>query len=130
MRFAITVHGAPYTPASTSAFRFAEAALAAGHEIHRVFFYHEAVGLANALMVPPQDEWNLQTKWAELQKNHHFELAICIAAALRRGVLNEEENARYDQLGANAHPSFEVVGLGQLAEAIAVADRSITFGAA
>ena len=48
--FAIAVHGAPYgSQAADSALRFARAALAAGHRIERVFFYHDGVYTASAL---------------------------------------------------------------------------------
>ncbi len=55
MKFSMAVHGPPYTSqASTTALRFARAALAAGHTIPRVFFYHDGVHSASALAVPPR----------------------------------------------------------------------------
>jgi tRNA 2-thiouridine synthesizing protein D len=107
--------------------RFARAALAAGHSIHRVFFYHDGVHAASALAVPPQDEPSPQPGWVELAEAHEIELAVCIAAALKRGLVNEEECRRYELPGSNLHPAFAIVGLGQLLEAIATTDRFVTF---
>ena len=130
MNFAISVHGSAYASQSAlSACRFAEAALAAGHNITRVFFYHEGVRTADALAVSPQDEDSVHERWVALHETHGVELAVCIAAALKRGILNDDERARYEKTAASLHPAFEIVGLGQLTDALIQADRSITFGA-
>ena len=44
MKFGIVVNEGPYQhQASDSAYLFAKAAIAAGHEVWRVFFYHDGV---------------------------------------------------------------------------------------
>ena len=130
MIFAISVHGAPFSSsASLTAYRFAEAALTAGHEIPRVFFYHDAVRTGDSLSVPPQDENSVIDRWAKLSQDHSLELAVCISASLKRGVLNDEGRERYEKPAANLHAAFTIVGLGQLIEAIATADRFVSFGA-
>lgn len=128
MKLAIAVHGAPYSSeAANSALRFARAAVAAGHTIPRVFFYHDGVHTGSSLAVPPQDEPSPQPGWAELAAGHGVELAVCIAASLKRGLVNAEEARRYELTGSNVHPAFTIVGLGQLLEAIATTDRFVTF---
>ena len=130
MKFAISVHGAPFSSsAAHSAYRFAEATLDAGHKIARVFFYHDAVRTGDSLSVAPQEENTVIDRWAELSEKHEFELAVCIAASLKRGVINDEARDRYEKPAANLHPAFTIVGLGQLIDAIAGADRFISFGA-
>ena len=130
MIFAISVHGAPFSSsAALSAYRFAEAALHAGHEIPRVFFYHDAVRTGDSLSVPPQEEDSVIDRWAALSEKYSVELAVCIAASLKRGVINDEARDRYEKPAANLHPAFTIVGLGQLIDAIASADRFISFGA-
>lgn len=130
MKFALAVHGAPYgSQASASALRFARAALAAGHTIPRVFFYHDGVHTASSLAVPPQDEPSPRAGWAELAEGHGMELAICIAASLKRGLVDDDARNRYELPGSNLDPAFEVVGLGQLLEAITSTDRLVTFAA-
>ncbi len=130
MKIGIAVHGAPYSSqASATALRFARAALAAGHTLPRVFFYHDGVHAASALTVPPQDEPSPQPGWAELAQNHGVELAVCIAAALKRGIVNDEERERYELAAASLHPAFTIVGLGQLVDAVCATDRFVTFAA-
>ena len=130
MIVAIAVHGAPYgSQAADSALRFARAALAAGHRIERVFFYHDGVHAASALAVPPQDEPSPRDGWIELADQHGVELAVCIAAALKRGIVNAEEARRYELPGPSAAEPFTIVGLGQLLDAVAGSDRFVTFAA-
>ena len=130
MILSIAVHGAPYSSQSaSSAVKFAEAAVAAGHKIHRVFFYHDGVRAGDVLAVTPQDEESVLERWRALHLGHGCELALCIAAALKRGMLNTDESERYDKLAAIVDPDFTVVGLGQLIEAIMHSDRFVTFAA-
>ncbi|MCO4831917.1 MAG: sulfurtransferase complex subunit TusD, partial [Gammaproteobacteria bacterium] len=90
MNFALNIQGSPYTSNSLwSALHFAQACLNEGHCIHRVFFYHDAVLVANALQAPPQDEMNLTTAWQTLGQNFELDLCLCVASCLRRGILND-----------------------------------------
>ena len=130
MVISIAVHGAPYaSQASRSALRFAEAALARGHGIRRVFFYHEGVLTAGNHGVAPQDEEDIHAGWVALQEAHGTELAACIANSLKRGMLDEGERDRHEKPSATVHPRFTVVGLGQLIDAVVTCDRFITFAA-
>ncbi len=126
MIFAIVVHS-PDTAAA--ALRFAQSAVARGHTIHRVFFYHDAVQTGSSLIVAPQDEPAPRDGWASFAAEHGVELAVCVAAAQRRGVLDDSEARRNEKPAGNLAEPFVLVGLGQLVEAATVADRTITFGA-
>jgi tRNA 2-thiouridine synthesizing protein D len=100
MIFSLAVYSAPHSSqASYSAYQFAVALLNQGHSLHRVFFYQDGVHNATSLATPPQDEFNLQKAWQQLAKDYQLDLVVCIAAALRRGVLNEGEATRYDNPG-------------------------------
>ena len=128
MRFALGVHGSPYSSqASATALRFAIAALAKGMEIRRVFFFHDGSLTGNAIAFAPQDSAPSRDAWAELAVRYDFELAICIATALKRGVVDEDERARYGLPGPSLHPAFTLVGLGQLIDAMSDCDRLVTF---
>jgi tRNA 2-thiouridine synthesizing protein D len=130
MKISIAVHGDAANSESPSlALRFARAAVAKGHRIHRVFFYHAGVALANAMVVQPQGEPDVAAAWAAFAAEHDIELAVCIAAALRRGVLSEEDAERYDRVGSNLKPPFRIVGLGQWVDAVVESDRVVTFAA-
>ncbi|KFE56214.1 sulfurtransferase complex subunit TusD [Pseudomonas syringae] len=128
MKFAIAVFSAAHAPSSRRALLFAQAVLAGGHEIVRLFFYQDGVHSASANVVVPQDEQDIAAQWQDLVSTHQLDGVVCIAAALRRGVLNEEEALRYQKPAANLSGSWELSGLGQLHDAAQSADRLICFG--
>jgi len=129
MIFSLAIYGAPYSSqASDSAYRFALALLESGHKLYRVFFYHDAVHTASSLATPPQDETNFMQCWQALALKHEIDLVVCIAAALKRGLLNQQEAKRYDKSSFNLAEGFEISGLGQLVDAAVISDRLITFG--
>ncbi len=129
MKFGVVVSAGPYThEASDTAYNFVKAALAAGHEVHRVFFYHDGVNVGTRLTIPPQDDRQIQEQWSALAKEHDLDLVICIAAAQRRGILDEKEAERQGKDANNIAEGFRISGLGQLIEMGIQADRTITFG--
>ncbi|MCR8924288.1 sulfurtransferase complex subunit TusD [Dasania sp. GY-MA-18] len=130
MKFSLLVLAAPYSDQSVgTALRFAQTLLQQGHEIFRVFFYHNGVYASNALSTAPQDEANIPRQWQQLAQDHNIDMVSCIASALKRGVLDESEAQRYDQPCHNLIAGFELSGLGQLVEASAQSDRVVSFGA-
>jgi tRNA 2-thiouridine synthesizing protein D len=129
MKFGILVNEGPYThQASDTAYQFVKAALAKGHEIYRVFFYHDGVNNATRLTVPPQDDRNIVKRWSELAAEHKLDLVVCIAAAQRRGLMDKSEAKRNAKDADNIAPGFRISGLGQLIEAGIQADRLVVFG--
>jgi len=129
VKFAILVNEGPYThQASDSAYHFTEAVLRAGHEIVRVFFYHDGVNNGTRLSVPPQDDRNISERWSALAQQHEVELILCVAAAQRRGLLDEDEARRAGKDSNNMAEGFQISGLGQLIDAGIQADRLIVFG--
>src|SRR5512142_2904187 len=118
MKFGMLVSEGPYThQASDTAYQFAAAALAKGHEIQRVFFYHDGVNNATRLTEPPQDDRHIVNRWSALAAEHKVDMVVCLAAALRRGIKDE-----------NLAAGFRISGLGQLIEAGIKCDRLVTFG--
>jgi len=128
MRFALMVTGPAYgTQQASTAWQFAQALLAAGHELVSVFFYREGVYNANQLTAPASDEFDLVRAWQALHLEHQVELHICVAAALRRGITDEGEAQRAGLVGANLQPGFSLSGLGALAEAALTCERVVQF---
>jgi len=129
LKLGILVNEGPYThQASDSAYQFTKAALERGHEIFRVFFYGDGVNNGTRLAVPPQDDRNLQKAWSELAEKYNLDLVVCIAAAQRRGILDEGEAKRHGKDANNIALGFRISGLGQLVEAGIAADRLVVFG--
>lgn len=118
MKFGIVVNEGPYQhQSSDSAYLFCKAAIAKGHEVWRVFFYHDGVNNASKLTEPPQDDRHIVNRWGKLAEEHGVDLVVCVAAALRRGIKEE-----------NLAAGFRISGLGQLVEAGIQTDRTIVFG--
>jgi tRNA 2-thiouridine synthesizing protein D len=113
---------------SLTAARFAEAALNRGHRILRVFFLDDGAANGLATAVTPQGETDPVALWADLAGRHKLELVLCISSALRRGLLDSTEAARYERDATTVHPAFTLGGLGLLVDATARAERVLTFG--
>lgn len=129
MKFTLVIHAAPLSAqAGETALRFARAALAAGHQIHRIFLYRDGVQNANALSVAPQDELNLPNLWQAFISEHQIDTVVCIAAAIRRGVIDQSEARRYNKTQHSLIDQAELSGLGQLISAALESDRVVTFG--
>ncbi|MCK5718760.1 MAG: sulfurtransferase complex subunit TusD [Thiomargarita sp.] len=129
MKFGIQVNEGPYQhQSSDSAYQFTKAALEKGHEIFRVFFYHDGVNNASSLTIPPQDDRHIVDRWTALAKEHNLDLVVCIAAAQRRGMLDEKEAKRQGKNASNLAEGFRISGLGQLIEAGIQSERLVVFG--
>ena len=128
MKFAIALFSAAHAPSSRRALLFAQAALAGGHEIVRLFFYQDGVYNASNSLVTPQDEPDLARQWRDFVSANQLDAVVCIAAALRRGVLDAAEAQRYQRSAINVDAPWELSGLGQLHDAVQDADRLICFG--
>jgi tRNA 2-thiouridine synthesizing protein D len=128
MNFAIALLAGPQDPAARSALRFAQAVIAAGHTIHRLFFYRDGVYVASRLGIQPQDELDICVEWRRFIEQEKLDAVVCIAAALRRGVLDDAEARRWDSPAASTGKPFALSGLGQWVDALQTADRAVTFG--
>jgi len=118
MKFGILVNEGPFThQASDSAYHFVSAAIERGHQVMRVFFYYDGVNNANKLSAPQADDRDLVKLWGKLAIQHNVDLVVCIAAALRRGIVEQ-----------NLAEGFRISGLGQLTEVGIAADRLVVFG--
>jgi len=118
MKIGLLINEGPYNhQAADTAYQFARAALAKGHRIQRVFFYNDGVNNATKLTEPPQDDRNIVNRWSKLAEEHGADLVVCVAAGLRRGLVED-----------NLAPGFRISGLGQLVESGIEADRLVVFG--
>ena len=127
MQFTLILSSSPQDPATRRALRFAQAVLAAGHQINRVFFYQDAVHIASRLLVFSQGELNIVQQWQEFVCMHQLDAVVCITAALRRGVLDQDEARRYQKDAYNLAEGFVLSGLGQLHEALQAGEQAVHF---
>ncbi|WP_273857612.1 sulfurtransferase complex subunit TusD [Photobacterium sp. GSS17] len=128
LTYVLVVQGPAYgTQAARSAYQFAEAVLAKGHSLSRIFFYQDGVHNGSALTAPASDEFDLVAAWQQLARGHGVELQTCVAAALRRGIVGQQEATQNQLPTTNLAEGFEQAGLGGLAEGMLTADRVIQF---
>jgi len=126
LNYTLVITGAPWSSqAPQSALAFARELLVAGHRIDRVFLYGEGVLLASALATPPSDEVNWPKQWADFLADNAIHATVCIASALRRGIIDDTEQARYELPGNNLLEPFGIAGLG--VEGNVKSDRVIYF---
>jgi tRNA 2-thiouridine synthesizing protein D len=98
-------------------------ALHAKKQDFRVFFYQDAVAVANHLQWVPDDQRHLMHEWQKLA----IRLPVCVSAALTRGISDEANAERHQISQYNLAQGFELVGLGELADAVQSAQRLIQF---
>lgn len=116
----ILLSHAPQSVMAWHAVKLAQAMIAQGQSV-RVFFYQDAVTVANQLNWRPDDEPNLADAWLKLG----IDLPVCVTAALNRGVSDVDNAQRHGLLQANLLNGFRLTGLGELAEAIIECQRVI-----
>lgn len=127
LQILVGVNASPASGISRHAIEFIEAALAAGHQVGRVFFYHDGVlnGLATA--VPRHPAEHRVGQWQSLAEPTGIDLVLCVGAATRRGVLDAEQ-AEVAGHAPNLADGFRLAGLGQWMDAVLSADRVVQFG--
>nr|WP_041673183.1 sulfurtransferase complex subunit TusD [Rahnella aceris] len=128
MRYCLLVTGPAYgTQQASAAYQFALALIASGHHLDSVFFYREGVLNGNLLSAPASDEFDLVRSWQRMAADYQVALNVCVAAALRRGVIDETEAHNQGHGQTNLQPGFTLTGLGRLAEASLTCDRLVQF---
>ncbi|GIU52814.1 MULTISPECIES: sulfurtransferase complex subunit TusD [Shewanella] len=127
-KFIIQVNGTVYgSTASFRALRFTESVLSLGHQVTSVFFYQDGVTNSSKLISPASDEHDLHLAWSRLATEHNLNLVNCVSAALRRGVLSDQDAKENRKETSNASKQFVMGGLGELVTNIEQSDRLICF---
>lgn len=86
-------------------------------------FYQDGVQVANDFQWVPDDQRNLTHEWQKLA----IRLPVCVSAALARGITDAENASRHQLSHHNLANNFELVGLGELADAVQSASRLLQF---
>jgi len=125
--FTLVIYGSPDSQSSSTALNYAQALLKGGHHIYRLFFYQDGVFNACSFNTPPQDDENLPASWQALIQEHNIDAVVCVASALKRGIVNATEAECYELPAGNLRNGFEISGLGQLIDGVIESDRVINF---
>ncbi|WP_417514817.1 sulfurtransferase complex subunit TusD [Marinobacter sp.] len=128
--YTLVITGAPYSSqAPQTALSFAQAALAKGHTLDRVFLYGDGVHIASVLCTPPSDETHWPAEWAKFLQQNATPGVVCIASALRRGLVDDAEQKRHELPASNLLEPFIIAGLGEWVEGTMASSRVIYFHA-
>lgn len=114
--------------ASFSAYQFATNIIKdKNSQLAAVFFYGDAVQVANKLRTPPSDEFDLTQAWSALAASTQIPLLVCSAAAQRRGVLDESEAEYHGHSQFNLAANFTIAGLAEYVTLQAKCDKVVQF---
>jgi len=118
---AVVITTPPYSPLTTTAIAYVEAALVSGIDITGVFFYQDGVMHANKDITIASDEYQAISHWQRLHQEYQLPLHICITAAEKRGIACDSiDNEKINQ-------AFTVSGLGELVELTSKSSRLVQF---
>ena len=120
-KLAVVITTPPYSNLTITALSYIEAALHAKIELVGVFFYQDGVLNANSKVHIASDEFQTIKRWQDLHKNYQLPLHLCITAAEKRGMTEDDDTCHL------IHPAFTVSGLGELVELSTTADRLVQF---
>ena len=124
--FIILITASPQkTQSHLTAIKYIKSLIARNETIGCVFFYQDAVLVANEFNQPPSDEVQLIDHWEELAKTNNLELMTCVAASFRRGIIDKDEAKSRGILSPNLSETFNIAGLGQLSSALAIRDSKL-----
>lgn len=128
MIFSLLIQTSPQNLAiASTALEFAKALVRRQNKIYRIFFYGDGVELASIAPMHPQDEPDIQAAWRAFIAEHKIDAVVCIAAALKRGIVNDTESRRYQKNLVTLANEYDLSGLGQLIDATVASDKIITF---
>ena len=125
--FVLIVNSSPQSQGAYSAFKFATALLEQGQTLSQVFFYQDGIYNSNALNCPASDEYDLVKQWQQLHTQYNIELITCVAASLRRGVVDSDLASDQQLASSNLASGFRLGGLGEFVTTSANADKLVQF---
>ncbi|MBL0710280.1 MAG: sulfurtransferase complex subunit TusD [Colwellia sp.] len=122
-KLAVVITTPPYSPLTITALNYIEAALQSNISLIGVFFYQDGVLNANSKVHIASDEFQTVKRWQYLYETHKLPLHLCITAAEKRGLYDEDDNETISLI----HDAFTISGLGELVELSSNADRVVQF---
>ncbi len=76
--------------------------------------------------MPVLNKSTLAAQWGEFAAQENVDLVVCVASALKRGIVDSDESRRYNKPSGNLASGFNLSGLGQWIDACINADRVLT----
>jgi tRNA 2-thiouridine synthesizing protein D len=120
-KLAVIVTTPPSSHLTQTAFQLIHNTLSQNIELIGVFFYQSGVLNANQYLTIPNDEFPLQQKWQQLNKEHCIPFYLCSTAAEKHGLIKSDDPMSMDLI----LDEFIIAGLGELVELTLKADRVV-----
>lgn len=92
-----------------------------------MFSFTDGVLNANNFNEPSVDEFDLLSAWKQLNEKNKVKLYVCLSAASRRGIIEDEKISNTKIKNGNFASFFQSSGLLELAHSIKISDRIIQF---
>ena len=130
IKVSLLVTAGPQRPGALTALHTAQAVARSSHPLYRVFFYGEGVHLANRLACRDDALCVAQRDWQTLVAEQRWPAAVCVGAALKRGISDDAEARRagLSAVSGTLAEGFTLVGLGDWVDALTQSDRVVHFG--
>lgn len=121
MKIALLIQGSPTdSDACDNALSFARAVIRSKSSLYRVFFYKDAVRIADDPSNLSESGRTRKQAWLDFATESRIELQVCVGASERRGISSSTK-------GESSGVDFTIVGLGQFVESTIECDRVVTF---
>ena len=127
LNYVLIVNSAINSQGAYSAWQFANELIKQQHNINQIFFYQQGISNTNALMSPASDEVNVVSLWQAFSRDTKVPLISCVAASLRRGVVDQSLAKEQHLPNHNLASGFRLGGLGEFVTASAMADILVQF---
>ena len=128
MQFGILISAAPDSAAALTALSTTNALLAhPEHQLYRLFFYRDGVLLADRYAAA-SDPAHPCARWQALIAEQQPLATVCIGAALRRGLFDQQQAERHQLPTGNLADGFQLSGLGDWVDTLNQSQRILQFG--
>lgn len=125
----VVVTTPPHSPLTATVIDYVNKAVNCGVKVIGIFFYQDGVLNASKHLCMPNDEYQINNAWKQLNQQHNIDLHVCISACEKRGLSDEiqSNNVTVHESNSNISEYFTVSGLGELVELTVKADRMVQF---
>lgn len=127
-QYSVLITSSPFQGDSAfRAYQFIQGVISNGNTVNNLFFYGDGVYHTNNLMLKTGDEFYGQDAWKRLSEQHEVKLLVCITAAVKRGIVSDQEAQEHGIAQANLSAPFIQAGLGEFFTELHNCDRLVQF---
>ncbi|AIF99058.1 sulfurtransferase complex subunit TusD [Alteromonas australica] len=126
--YSILITSSPYHgDCAQRALAFIDGLLANGDTLKHVFFYGDGVYHCNNMMLQSGNDFYVYGAWESLASTHNTQLLVCITAAVKRGIVSQQEAAENGISAVNLTAPFVQAGLGEFFSELHQCERLVQF---